>query len=49
MEQQTQCVNEDVTLLPLDQLAAIKPMGINACPFFRALSRFGCPGYRWWG
>jgi hypothetical protein len=37
MEQQIQCVNEDVTLLPLDQLAAIKPMGINACAPFSAL------------
>ena len=34
MQQQTQRVDENVTLLAFDQLARIKPMGVNLCPTF---------------
>ena len=38
MQQQSQSIDENVALLALDQLAAIKPVRINAVPpFFRAL------------
>ena len=37
VQQQTQRVDEDVALLPLDQLACIEAMGIDAGPPFSAL------------
>ena len=37
MQQQTQCIDEDVALLAFDQLACIEPMGIDAGPPFSAL------------
>jgi hypothetical protein len=37
VQQQTQRVDENVTLLAFDQLARIKSMGINLCPPFSAL------------
>lgn len=37
VQQQTQRIDENVALLALDQLAAIKPMGIDARPPFSAL------------
>jgi hypothetical protein len=36
VQQQTQRVDEKVTLLAFDQLARIKPMGVNLCPPFSA-------------
>ena len=37
MQQQSQSIDENVALLAFDQLAAIKPMRINAVPPFSAL------------
>ena len=37
MQQQTQCIDENVALLALDQLACIEPMWIDAGPPFSAL------------
>jgi hypothetical protein len=37
MQQQSQIIDENVALLALDQLAAIKPVRINAAPPFSAL------------
>ena len=37
MQQQTQCIDENVALLAFDQLASIEPMGIDAGPPFSAL------------
>ena len=37
MQQQTQCIDENVALLAFDQLACIEPMGIDADPPFSAL------------
>ena len=37
MQQQSQSIDENVALLALDQLAAIKPVRINAVPPFSAL------------
>ena len=37
VQQQTQCVDEDVALLALDQLAGIEAMRIDAGPPFSAL------------
>ena len=42
MQQQTQCIDENVALLAFDQLASIEPMSINASP----LPRFSRSGYR---
>ena len=43
MQQQSQSIDEDVALLALDQLAAIKPVRINAVPpLFPRSSHFGC-------
>ena len=36
MQQQTQCIDENVALLAFDQLASIEPMSIDAGPPFRA-------------
>ena len=37
MQQQSQCIDENVALLALDQLAAIEPVRIDAGPPFSAL------------
>ena len=37
MQQQSQSIDENVALLALDELAAIKPVRINAVPPFSAL------------
>jgi hypothetical protein len=37
MQQQTQCIDENVALLAFDQLASIEPMSIDAGPPFSAL------------
>jgi hypothetical protein len=37
MQQQTQCIDENVALLAFDQLAGIEPMSIDAGPPFSAL------------
>ena len=36
MQQQTQCIDENVALLAFDQLASIEPMSIDAGPLFSA-------------
>ena len=37
MQQQTQCIDENVALLAFDQLASIEPMSIDAGPPFSPL------------
>ena len=49
VQQQPQRIDEDVTLLALDQLAGIEPMGIDARPPFPRSSRFDCRRCRRWG